>query len=210
MRKILLLVSTTIVVILSGGYAQATASVPVWGPTHDDLRFPANRLGFVGARNPAWAVFRDDGAASRGVYALQFGDENPNEEEVVFDAQMPHGWVEGTAVGLHVHMSPEDATTCNYRVCAEYTVANNGAAFPTTTGPTCTDIASSEDATELSYEPVVSISMTGKLISSIIKVRLFRNSSHANDTCDGKYLWIHEADIHYQTNTPGSRQEMVK
>jgi hypothetical protein len=213
MKKTVLLPVVAVVLLVGvfvGRQADATLSVPLWGTVWDDLRFPANQLALIGARVPDWVKYQDDGAASRGVYALQFGDEAVNEEEVGLDAQMPHSWREGTAVQLHIHMSPEDATTCNYRVCFEYTIASTDTNFPATS-ETCTTFASDEVALKYQYEEIISsISMTGETISSMIKGRFYRNSSDALDTCDGKIMWLHELDIHYQRDRPGSRSQETK
>ena len=74
----------------------------------------------------------------------------------------------------------------------------------------CSMFASDEDNTKHQYEDLGDISMTGKGISSIVLIRLYRNSTDAADTCNGKDLWIHEFDIHYERDRPGSRQEMTK
>jgi hypothetical protein len=40
--------------------------------------------------------------------------------------------------------------------------------------------------------------------------RLYRNSSHANDTLTGKKAYLLEFDLHYQKDTMGSRQITAK
>jgi len=51
--------------------------------------------------------------------------------------------------------------------------------------------------------------MTGDELSTVLICRLFRNSSHANDTYGGTagLLYI---DAHYQVDSFGSDEELVK
>jgi hypothetical protein len=187
----------------------ATAASPKYGAAWDDLRFPPGQLA-IPIRAPDFAQFRDDGAGSQGVYALQFGDEAVLEEQVFFTAQMPHRWREGSEIEIHVHVTPEDATACNYRMCAEYVIGNTDTAFGATTTTICATFASDGDTTVAQYEDIGDIAMTGYEISTIVHIRVYRNSADAADTCNGKYLWLHEADIHYQVDRPGSRSELTK
>jgi hypothetical protein len=56
------------------------------------------------------------------------------------------------------------------------------------------------------FTPIVG---TGKTISSVILMKLYRNSSDAADTYTGLAYFI-EFDIHYQSDTPGSRTQGAK
>jgi hypothetical protein len=194
-------------IILSG-----TMASPKYGDgaAWDDLRFPASRFQLGAARPPALVVWATDGAGSQGVLALEFADEPVNEEQVFFDAQMPHGWREGSQLDVHIHYSPEDTTVCNYRMCVEYMVASIGSNFPANTTVTCVDFASSAIATKHSLVDLIDITMTGETISAVVKGRLVRNSAHVNDTCNGKKLYLHTFDIHHELDRPGSRSELSK
>jgi hypothetical protein len=123
---------------------------------------------------------------------------------------MQHSWLEGSTIHLHIHYSPEDATSCNYRVCTEYLIASAGSNFAATTSELCKTFASSTVALEHTYQDIGDITMAGHTISTMVKGRLFRNSSDAADTCDSKALYLHAFDIHYQRDRPGSRTEDTK
>jgi hypothetical protein len=187
-------------------------SSPVFGAAWDDLRFPVTTL-LLGAGNPpSLVVWRDDGAGSAGVLALEFSDEvTVNEEQVWFVAQMPHTWREGTSVNPHIHWGLEDATDCNARFCMEYAIANVGDAWPATTTTQCADCPSGATATDQQVCGIFpsTLAMTGYEISVLLSVRLYRNSGHANDTCVGKDALVHTADIHYEKARPGSRTELT-
>ncbi len=189
-------------------------SSPLFGAAWDDLRFPATMLR-VGASNPpSWVAWRDDGSGSPGVLSLSFADQTVagNEEQVWLIAQMPHAWREGTAVYPHIHWNLEDATSCNARFCTEYALSDTGEAWSTNTSTQCADCASGATATVQQICDIFSsgLSMTGYEISALVSMRLYRNSSHANDTCNGKAAVVHTSDFHFQIDRPGSRQKLTK
>jgi len=187
----------------------AQPEAPLWGAAWDDLRFPVSAFRLGGSNPPANVQINDNGAGSAGTYALEFEDQAVNEEQIWGIAQMPHSWREGSAVGFHVHWVLEDTTSCNVRWCVEYEVLGIGDAPPANTTTDCVDAASGGTAAQ-QLDDVESIDMTGGTISDLIAFRLYRNSSHANDTCNGKDAWLYTADIHYQIDRPGSRLELTK
>jgi hypothetical protein len=190
--------------------AKATHSVPLYGTVWEEMNIPVHKLGFIGPRIPAWAVYRDDGAGSRGVYALQFSDEAVLEQEASFSVKMPHRWCEETPVKFYADISPEDDTECNYRVCIEYTIANFDSYFPLTS-IWCATIPSEKAPTKNQFSQIHSgMSMAEKQIGSHLIGRFWRNSSHVEDTCNGKYMWMHGLGAIYRVDRPGSRQEMIK
>jgi hypothetical protein len=190
----------------------ATASSPLWGAAWDDLRRPVTSL-LIGASNPpSWIQHNDDGAGSAGTLVLEFSDETGvNEEQVWSDYQFPHPWREGSTVYPHMHWNLEDTTDCNVRWCWEYERSALGGSWPANTSTQCADCPSGS-STDPQHCDIWSsgLSMTGYGISTVLKVRIYRNSSHANDTCDSKDALLHDSDIHYQRDRPGSRFESTK
>jgi hypothetical protein len=192
--------------------AHATLESPLWGTAWDDLRTPASFIQLPASNPPARTQWRTDGAGSDGVYVLEFEDQAVNEEQVHVDNQLPHAWAEASGIWPHVHWSLEDDTNCNVRWCLEYLIASTGGDFPANTSVTCADCPSGADAdnNQLCNLSSSAISMAGHTISAIIKGRLYRNSSHANDTCNAKDALLHEYDIHFDRDRPGSRFILVK
>jgi hypothetical protein len=178
----------------------------------DDIRFPAASIPLGVANPPSRVQFRDDGSGSPGVFVLEFSDEiEANEEQVWGDAQMPHPWVLESDTDAHIHWSLEDDTDCNARFCAEHLTSKIGGDWPATTTTICGDCASGADADNHNICDLGDIDMTGMDgVSAMIKFRLYRNSSHANDTCNSKDALLHEFDLHYQSDTRGSRSETAK
>jgi len=172
----------------------------------DDLRTPVNAIRVPPARAPIWTAFK-------GTEVLAFSDQAiaGNEELVYFTVQMPHNWAEGTFIVCHIHFVPQDNTGGNVRWLLTYSWANQEAVFPGETTLTvdaaCGNVT---DAHKYGEFPDIVADAVGKLISSMLVCKLQRNSSHANDTYDGKSAYLLEFDVHYQKDGLGSRQELMK
>jgi hypothetical protein len=103
----------------------------------DDLRVPLTS-GLIGASNPPSLVqFMDNGAGSVGVYVRSFADQAVagNEEQMWFQAQLPHTYKEGTDIKAHIHWSPAVSGAAGEFVKwgLEYTWANVDGTFGNTT-----------------------------------------------------------------------------
>jgi hypothetical protein len=188
----------------------------------DDLRVPLTS-GRPGLTNPpSWSQYRDNGAASIGVYAWAFSDQAvaANEEELWFQVQLPHNWKEGTTIKPHIHWGIKTAGAANEFVKwgLEYTWANIDGTIGTTT--IITSDASSAATATISGDTTLLINKhyvtdigditgTGKTISSMLLCRIFRNSSHADDDL-AQDAYGFEIDFHHEVDTMGSRQILVK
>ena len=101
----------------------------VWPNTYwEDLRVPVTSVKVQGASNtPDWGAFLT------GLQLLWF--DNSTMEQVFFVVQMPHSWKEGSDICPHIHWVPsingaQEAHTVKWGV--EYSWANEGATFPST------------------------------------------------------------------------------
>lgn len=188
----------------------------------EDLRVPLTS-GRLGATNPpTLSQFMDDGAGSVGVYVYAFSYEavESNEEQMWFVAQLPHAYKQGTNVLVHIHWSPAVSGAANEFVKwgLEYTWQNIDGTFGNTTIIT-SDASSASTATTSGdttltadkhyVTKIGTITGTGKNISSILVCRIFRNSSHGDDDL-AQDAFGFEVDFHFEVNTMGSRQELVK
>jgi len=63
---------------------------------YDDFRISMAAVKIGATKNPGWEKWRDDGAGSTGLYTYTFSPTA--EEEVFFEIQMPHTWLEGTPI----------------------------------------------------------------------------------------------------------------
>lgn len=206
-----MLVAFLVASVVAAPAIAGPGSSPEWEDPWDDLRHPLTTVKLGPANPPQFIKFRDDGAGSNGVYTFAFEDEAVNPDQAFLTSQGPHGWLEGQSdVCLHFHYGPEDATTCNYRFCFEYAVADIGEAWPANSTIICTTFASSEDNTLHSVQEIGDIDMTGFKISWVLHGRLYRDSTNAADTCDGKDLIVHTEDFHIRLTRPGSRTETTQ
>lgn len=105
------------------------------GKFWNDLRVPMTSLHKGGINDPGFALFKNDGSTSTGVFAYWF--DATAEEELFFAAQLPHSW-DGGSIMPHIHWTPSataDGDPANQKVVwgLEYTWADYGQAFPATT-----------------------------------------------------------------------------
>lgn len=176
----------------------------------DDLRVSATNTR-VGATNPpTWTKVKDNGAASVGVQLPVFANAVlASENQVYFQVQLPHAWKEGSNIRPHVHWQPVDGNAGAVRWGLEYTMANINEVFPNTTiiYGTSDAFTGAEDTQFLTS--LGEIDMTGMRISCMINCRLFRNSSHTEDTYASGAGFL-EIDFHHQIDSLGSDQLFIK
>jgi len=200
----------TVVISSDGIYLNADATM--W----DDLRFPALATRVPAAAGPGFAQFKDNGAASTGVFIYWFSPTS--EEQVYFTAQLPHAWAEGTDIECHVHwVSADTAAGAGTDVSwgLEYTWVNINGVFGNTTiiygdeqtnGATETLTVDKHYITELG-----DIDATGKTMSSMLVCRLFRDADGNGGTDDyDDDAGLLEFDFHYEISSFGSKEEYVK
>jgi len=170
----------------------------------DDLRFPANDLK-VDSTNPPTAT------SYKGGSVLAFS--STRNEKIYFIAQMPHERAYNTEIEMHVHYTLKTAGaglgTENVKWILTYSWANINDAFPAETTVNDTkDVGMYQIADTHILQDIVQIDGTGKTLSSVIIGSLERDVSVADDYTDEVYLL--EFDIHYQIDSNGSREEIVK
>lgn len=164
----------------------------------------------IGTKAPSYVIYKG------GIYFYLFDKAVAiAEKEVNFKVQMPHGWLPGSSIHPHIHWVPTSTGSAGQKVRwgLEYTKANLGGVFGDTTTiyaedpvdpPTTTPTVDTQYLTEFP-----DIDMTGNVLSSIILCRIFRNSSHANDTFAGD-VGIVSIDIHTEFSRLGSGTEFAQ
>lgn len=170
----------------------------------DDLRSPATAINPTGPANAAGIDSEDGG--------LLF--DRGTVETCSIIQQMPHSWVEGSAIMPHVHWTKTTSAAGAVVWKLEYQIANAGDVFP---GVWTTDTASSPspvnaDTNTANQHLITSfkaINMSGYLASCMIKTRISRVANDAADTygADAKLL---EFDVHYLVGSLGSGGEFVR
>lgn len=197
------------------GTMAALGTARVW----DDLRVPFNAVKIAGVRDPDFALFRNDEeqSPSVGVFIYWFEPTTRNEE-VFFAVQLPHNWVEGSAIIPHVHWTPklhvpEHPLNQNVRWRLEWMWESIGGDF----GLTSFVVASTHYPADSILAPgrhymtafPALTNNPARKISSMLICRLERDATHADDTYEHD-AGLFEIDFHYQIDTLGSRTETVK
>jgi hypothetical protein len=178
-----------------------------WQPVYwDDLRFPATSLQGGGINDPTFVQFQNNGVASVGVYAWQFSATL--NQDLFFWAQLPHTWKQGTALYPHIHWAPMSAAGGDVAWSFEYSIAKVGNPYPLTTQDNIFPAAPGV-ALEHTLTPFLPMAPTSDPISTMIGCRIRRRGSNVADTYPGLAALL-EFDLHYEINTPGSRQQFVK
>jgi hypothetical protein len=172
----------------------ATADNPLW----DDLRVSLARA-TTGSANPTMSSFRD------GVQAYAFSASQMNQ--LWFDCQIPHAWLEGSEVRAHIHWSPGNSTNTGAVLWGlEYTWCNAelapGDTFPATQTVYFTDAAHGA-AYSHQIAPFPNLDGTGKRVSSVLMCRVFRDATNGEDTFTGAAFAL-SLDFHIQLGSDGS------
>lgn len=178
---------------------------------YDDVRIEPTARN-VGVKAPTFGTF------TGGIFAYLFDNAVvSSEKELFFQLQLPHAWKEGTVIYPHVHWSPLTTGSAGEKVRwgLEYTVAKPGGTFGATGTIYGADLVPGVGGTTPTQNvhyitPLGSgMAMTGNTLSSVIAARVFRNSSHGDDTFTGTVAMLY-VDFHVEINTLGSREEYIK
>jgi len=130
--------------------------------------------------------------------------QNDATEIVYMIGQMTHAWKEGTSIYPHIHYIQTSASIPVFKL--SYRWYNNGDTVPSYTTITSTTLAfayTSGSILQILKFPV--IVGTGKTLSSILDMKVYRDDNVVSGDVLGK-----EFDIHFEINAPGSRQEYIK
>lgn len=184
-------------------------TAPVW----DDLRVSLSDAA-TGNVKPDWDNFPIDGPTTN---PFIYWFKASGVDEMYFVVQMPHAWVEGTAIMPHIHWvaSANGATGPTVpRWGLQYCWLNIGETFSTyttiygtTTVPAEVLVKDRQYLTPLG--DAAGIVGTGKTLSSMLICRVFRDGDNGADTYAGSAGAL-EIDFHMQINSMGSRLEYTK
>lgn len=177
----------------------------------DDLRVPINAVKLQGSNDPTFVQFADDSGlgdtgTSTGVYVYSFSASSTNE--VFFNMQMPHAWLEGSAIKMHVHWAPATTNTGDCRWALEY---NKAIVAGTYAGTTTIYVNDAADGTVGKHQiaAFADISMTSDTLSTMIICRLYREGGDAADTFTGAAYFL-GVDAHIEFDSMGSQAEYSK
>jgi hypothetical protein len=171
----------------------------IQGPTTwEDLRAPASGINPSGSPSAAVPNTADGSLTfAKGAVAIAW-------------FQLPHAWKEGTDLSVHIHWSKSTTNggVCNWQM--KYRWGNIGDVMPAfsllTKGTQL--IPNSNVVDKHALLKWADLSGTGKTISSMLGIYVARVDD-GDDTFTGNGN-LYEIDIHYQSDTTGSKQEYVK
>lgn len=163
----------------------------------EDLRTSATQLKSVGVANkPDFDVTN---------LTLDF-PQNDTSEIVGYNFQIPHSWKQGSTIYPHVHIDQTANQAINFRI--QYKWYNANATEPTAWSTLNMATQAYTWTTGTLHNMLTNstgISGTGKTISSILKIKLYRTDN--TYTGDVK---VTEFDIHYEVDGFGSNSETTK
>lgn len=188
------------------GTIEFIGEATVW----NDYVVPFSSVKAKDAKPPTWEVFIGD------VFQWAFKNENSvdKEPEVGFVIQMPHDW-DGSTIYPHIHWAPEEDGSGSVVWAIEYTWVSYNNDTPIEFPSTNVLTGTSRDLASMGHKHLItefgSITPTSSQnsISSILVVTFYRNSTNAEDTYSKDAFGL-SFDIHYKSNTIGSRLQYTK
>lgn len=176
-------------------------------PTWDDIRISGSSTRQQGLSAPDFDVF------TGGIYQTMF--PAGSKKDTFFNVQLPHGYMEGSDMHPHLHLSFSTAGEGRVDMELEYEFASIGGHY--NGGPTHTDNASYNIAVGgeqyhhviLPFATISGQMAPGEphLISCMLIGRVSRRGD--TDTYLGKVVFL-EFDLHFQRDTIGSQALFTK
>jgi len=191
--------------VLSNNTPSAEKNRPLYkhAPRWDDIRIVPGATTKGAAADPTLTTWQPGGAGT--AYAVYAFDQ---DDELFFTCQMPHGYVIGSDMDVHVHWTPHDRGTTESTKTVEWKVdlsfAPLDGTFPASTEYDLTDTCPNANHVHL-MTPTPTVSAASlTTVSSMIVGRVFRDNG---DTWVGGGVnapVLLEIDLHYQTDDIGS------
>jgi len=127
-----------------------------------------------------------------------------------FSAQLPHSYKEGSDLEFHIHIAYPDNGVDNSVWYFTYSWADVESNFPAASN-SGNVILASPTTTDRHTAPsiIATISGAGKKISSVLLCSISRLGGDGSDSYDN-VIYLVSGDFHYQKDTIGSRQLLVK
>jgi hypothetical protein len=174
--------------------------------TWDDIRVPLSATRVGAAQIPDFSQVADNGSGSVGVYAFIFPDSTL--KQVFFALQLPHSYKLGSDLHPHIHWMPQTTNTGTVNWEIEYSIISINGTLPNTTLVALPDDGAGVVNTHQLAENA-DISGTGLGLSSMLLGRLSRNGGAGADDFVGDAALL-EFDLHFEQDTVGSREELIK
>jgi len=198
--------ATNFTEIEQDGTLEFHGDATVW----NDYVVPMSSIKTKETKEPKWVSFM----GTIYQYKYENKDQEKDEQEAGFVIQMPHDW-DGSTIYPHIHWSPENDNQGNVVWGIVYTWVNYNNSTPLSFPDTVINTTVSVDLNGhghkhliTEFDPIIPTA-SQNTISSLLVVRFYRNSSNAADDY-GSGAFALSFDIHYRTNTAGSREQFTK
>jgi len=170
-------------------------------PVYDDMTVSMANAKTPAANAPNWVAYK-------GSEIPAFSKSATNV--LYFTAQLPHTYKEGTNLEFHIHITYPDTGAGNSVWYFTYSWANIDGAFPgaSNSGNIVVPTHSTADFHDMA-QIVTTINGAGKTVSSILLCSISRIGGDGSDDYDN-VVYLVAGDFHYQKDTWGSRQQLVK
>ena len=180
---------------VAGGQARTVSKY------YEDMRFPATTV----RTNPASEFPEFDTTIPGRLF------RHTATDSVYLIAQIPHAWREGTTLLPHVHWQKTTSAAGGVYWQLSYQWASIGQALEDAVviGNATPSVSDGNTANVHALTRLGNIPADEKHISDMLLMTLSRVHDNAADTYAASARLI-EFDIHYQVNSPGSRQEFIK
>lgn len=186
-------------IIVSGS---STINPPVW----DDLVVPLLRSRITGAAG-------DPGLGAFIGATKAFAFDAASDESVYFDFQLSHKYKMGTSIHPHIHWAVPSTDEATVSWCIECVWADINATYAGSTTKLCVDAATIQVANRHTYTDIGDFAVASAAVSMVGLCRFWRDANAGEaamtDTYDDDAFAL-SLDFHYQIDTLGSRQEIVK
>jgi len=168
---------------------------------YDDVIISASAARPSAGGGPDWGTLQ-------GKTGSWLFDKN-QDERLEFVYELPHSYMEGTDVEVHVHWCPVDTDTGDVSWRFGYSWANINGTLPVPGAELIGTAADPADGTAFKhqYHDLGEMDGTGKTISSVITAYLYRDVSEDDYDADAAMLSI---DFHIKKDARGSKEEHTK
>jgi hypothetical protein len=183
--------------VVTGSQKTLVLDTPVW----EDMVVSMTNVKAPAADPPTWRAYLQSEVPAFSKDAVNV---------LYFSAQLPHSYKEGSDLEFHVHLSYPDATSGNSTWYLSYSWANINANFPAASSVTLNYVAAPGVADRHQMVTIApTISGVGKTISSVILCSIQRLGNVLADNYNNE-IYLVSGDFHYQVDTMGSRQQVIK
>ena len=171
----------------------------------EDLRFPAQGVKLGLTNPPTWV----NAGLGGGLLILEFSEIQ--SQDVFMFVQLPHAWKVGSKISPHIHTQNHNAGTGDVVWKLAYSFAIIGSVFPSSTE---IEVVQTVDYAVNTHKLIHLPDITpppsvGEGLSTMALFRLYRDTGDGRDDyTDG--MGFMEFDIHYQKDSVGSDEEVVK